>query len=241
MIIPRIRYTLIEMKSDIEIVIFDLVGTTIQDTDQVPKAFMSALSSQGIQITQDELAAVRGLSKREAIHRFVELKYSVGELEVERRTREVYEVFCDCLAEEYASRGVGEILGVEETFVWLRQHGVRIAINTGLDRSITHLILTATGWEEEFIQVVVCGDDVSKGRPAPYMIFHAMEKAGVSSVQCVANVGDTIHDLQAGKNAGVRWNIGVLSGAHTRLQLEAEEPTFLIPSLAELLGLWDQD
>jgi len=61
----------------------------------------------------------------------------------------------------------------------------------------------------------------------------------VASVQQVANVGDTVLDLQAGQNAGVRSNIGVLSGAHSREQLEREPaPHHLLLSVAELPALW---
>jgi len=54
----------------------------------------------------------------------------------------------------------------------------------------------------------------------------------------VACVGDTTLDLLAGHNAGVRWNIGVLSGAHGRPALEGAPHTHLLPSVADLLGLW---
>ena len=40
----------------------------------------------------------------------------------------------------------------------------------------------------------------------------------------------------AGHNAGVRWNIGVLSGAHSRRQLAAAPHTHLVGSADELLG-----
>ena len=55
----------------------------------------------------------------------------------------------------------------------------------------------------------------------------------------VTNVGDTVLDLQAGQNAGVRFNLGVLSGAHTREQLEREPHTYLLSSVAELPALWE--
>ena len=84
----------------------------------------------------------------------------------------------------------------------------------------------------------MCGDDVAEGRPAPYLIFRAMEATGVSSVHRVANVGDTILDLRAGHNAGVRWNVGVLTGAHQRQLLESVPHTHLLPSVAELPSLW---
>jgi len=47
-------------------------------------------------------------------------------------------------------------------------------------------------------------------------------------------------DLQAGHNAGLRWNIGVLSGAHSRVQLQAQPHTHLLASVAELPAIWEQ-
>ena len=70
---------------------------------------------------------------------------------------------------------------------------------------------------------------MTRGRPAPYLILRAMEATGASSVHKVASVGDTTLDLQAGYNAGVRWNVGVLSGAHDRQSLETSPPrTFFL-------------
>ena len=41
-------------------------------------------------------------------------------------------------------------------------------------------------------------------------------------------------DLQAGYNARVRWNVGVLSGAHQRERLVQEPHTHLIGSVSDL-------
>ena len=65
-----------------------------------------------------------------------------------------------------------------------------------------------------------------------------METTGVHNVRRVANVGDTVLDLQSACNAGVRWNIGVLSGAHDRPALEGTPHTHIIVSVADLLQLW---
>jgi phosphoglycolate phosphatase-like HAD superfamily hydrolase len=70
------------------------------------------------------------------------------------------------------------------------------------------------------------------------MIFHAMESLSVTDVRRVAVVGDTVLDLQAGWNAGVRWNIGVWSGAHSRQQLEQAPRTHLLPGVGALPEIW---
>jgi phosphoglycolate phosphatase-like HAD superfamily hydrolase len=58
-------------------------------------------------------------------------------------------------------------------------------------------------------------------------------------VHQVGAVGDTVLDLQAGYNAGVALNVGVLSGAHARSKLAAEPHTHLIASVADLPALID--
>jgi len=50
-----------------ELVIFDMAGTTIEDRGQVPAAFAETLAANNITITADEIARVRGASKRQAI------------------------------------------------------------------------------------------------------------------------------------------------------------------------------
>ena len=219
--------------TDIRLVIFDLAGTTVHDTGQVVAAFTTALAEHDISVTPDELSQVRGSSKRNAIRQFI----SEGPNQTEQADR-VYAAFCQHLTERYTTEGVTPIEGAAEVFKWLKSLGIKIALNTGFDRDITTLLVSALGWHTGIVDAIVCGDEVRQGRPAPYLIFHAMEATGITSVHHVAAVGDTILDLQAGFHAGVRWNIGVLSGAHSRQLLELAPHTHLLQSIQELPTLW---
>jgi phosphonatase-like hydrolase len=223
---------------DLELVIFDLGGTTIRDSGQVPEAFAAALGAGGFEITAQELNQARGASKRQVIRRLVESRLPPGDPAVGARADRIFAAFHENLAKRFTHGGVDVLPGVEETFAWLHNRQVKIAINTGFDRDITRLVLQAAGWDQAAIQAVVCGDDVLQGRPAPYMIFHAMEQLGVPDVRRVAVAGDTVLDLQAGWNAGVRWNIGVWSGAHSRQQLEQAPHTHLLPDVSLLPEIW---
>ncbi len=227
------------MHDPIKLVVFDLAGTTIEDTGQVPEAFTSVLRAHGIAVTDEAVRAVRGASKRQAIRSFVERQFPGDETQVAAQTGQIFAEFCAHLADRYLQDGVRPLPGASDTFAWLHQQGIKIALNTGFDRAITELILRQVGWEKNIAAAIICGDDVTQGRPAPYLIFHAMEAAGETSVHQVANVGDTVLDLQAGWNASVRWNIGVLSGAHTREQLERAPHTHLLPGVAALPSLWN--
>lgn len=219
---------------ELKLVVFDMAGTTVKDNGQVVNAFTSALMEHDIDFTPELLNSVRGSSKRQAIERFIPEGTDRA-----RRAELVYSSFREHLAERYRTEGIEPIAGAERIFQWLKQQGVRVALNTGFDRVMTELLLTALNWKEgAMIDAVICGDDVRQGRPAPYLIFHAMEATNTTGVQQVANVGDTVLDLQAGHNAGVRWNIGVLSGAHDRQSLERAPHTHLLQSVTDLFNLW---
>jgi phosphonatase-like hydrolase len=136
-------------------------------------------------------------------------------------------------------QGIKPIKGAAETFAWCRDRGILIATTTGFYREISDLILDKTGWRDLFA-AHISSSDVRQGRPAPYMIFRAMEAGGVQDVREVINVGDTPLDLQAGSNAGVRGVIGVLTGAHDRDDLQGEPHTHIIESVANLPALIEQ-
>lgn len=207
-------------------------GTTIQDMNQVPRAFERALVEYGITLSHEQMKAVRGGSKRQAL-----LKLIPPGRDQMNLVEKVYRSFHVHLEQIYNETGVLPVAGAEELFGILRERGMHIVLNTGFDRETTEFLLKRLKWTGNLIDGFVCSDDVRSGRPAPYMIFHAMETVGVESVHNVANVGDTALDLRAGHNAGVRWNIGVLTGAHDRESLEKEPHTHILQSVADLLTL----
>ena len=220
----------------IDLVVFDLAGTTVEDAGQVPAAFSAALQKHGLAIEWGLLASVRGASKRDAISRLVASR--IGDRNEARACADaIYADFCRALAERFAAE-LRPVPGAPDVFRWLQQRGVRVALNTGFDRPMTQLITDGLCWNDGLVDAVVCGDDVPQGRPAPFLIFRAMEITGMACVHRVVNIGDTALDLQAGWNAGVAVNVGVLSGAHTRERLTQAPHTDLIASVAVLPDLW---
>ena len=105
-----------------------------------------------------------------------------------------------------------------------------------LFRSIAQLLINALHWGD-IPDALVCGDDVKAGRPAPYMIFRAMELTNVVNVRELLVVGDTVSDLQSAHNAGAAMGVAVLNGAHKREVLKREPHTHLIDSIADLPAL----
>ena len=216
------------MEQNIKLVVCDMAGTTVRDAGQVPQAFTSALAAHGVAVTPQAINSLRGASKRLAI-----LSLLPEGVDRERRSEQVYATFVQHLAKAFDGT-VEPIPGAVAAIAALRARGVQVALNTGFDRETTNLLLDALRWRDGVVDAVVCGDEVAAGRPSPYMIFHCMEATAVADVRSVANVGDTVLDLQAGHNAGVALNIGVLSGAHGRDQMQEQPHTHLLNSVADL-------
>ncbi len=123
-------------------------------------------------------------------------------------------------------------------FERLKRNGIRVALNTGFDRSITRVILDRLGWSKsELIDAVITSDEVERGRPYPDMIFALMSRLGVTDPLRVAKVGDTPADLEEGRKAGCGLIVGVTRGTHSREQLEPYPHTHLIETVAELPGV----
>lgn len=223
----------------IDLVVFDTVGTTIEDGGQVENAFVDALQGCNIAIMPAEIAGWRGAPKRQVLRTFLEKEFGCHDPEVEARLDRVHADFQNLLEEQYRNSGVKAIRGAESTFGWLRDRGIKIALTTGFYRRLADIILSDAGWHSETIDVSVCSDDVARGRPAPYMIFRAMEQTGVEDVRRVAKIGDTLLDLKAGMNARAGAVIGVLSGSHGLEILGQTAHTHIIPSVAALPGLID--
>jgi phosphonatase-like hydrolase len=221
----------------IDLVVFDIAGTIIRDTGQVINAFAAAFRKHAVQVTEAEVRTLHGASKREVFKRYIERQFGPEDPENTGRIDRAYGSFRDILEATYATEGVHAIAGAESTFRWLRGHGIKIALNSGFYRKVTEIILRAVGWHEGVVDVIVCGDEVPRGRPAPFMIFSAMEATGVIDVRRVMVVGDTPLDLLAGANAGVRGVVGVLSGSHGIEGLGRVEHTHIVSSVAELPGL----
>ncbi len=217
------------MPDPIELVVFDMAGTTIDVGDEVAEIFRDTLARWSVPVTAEQIAEVRGASKRQAMADLLSRH-------APERLSDLDEIHSSFRAALTGAVGRFRLYqGAEDTVRECKAHGIRVALNTGFDRSVAGAILDAVGWTG-IADALVCGDEVPLGRPAPYLIFRAMERTGVTSVHAVANVGDTALDLRAGFNAGVKINIGVCSGAHSRDRLAVEPHTHVLDTIADVMS-----
>jgi len=215
-------------------IILDVGGTLLEDRGDVVESLRSSMAKRDIVVSAAEIGPWRGAAKKAVIQHFVDLQSKQSEAERQKLTGEILEDFNAQIVEAY--RAVPPIAGAEEAIRKLREKNYLLATTTGFDREIVVPIFRRLGWEKYFA-AIVASNDVAQGRPAPYMLFHAMEIARVNNVAEVMAVGDTPLDLQAASNAGLHGMVGVLSGAGTAEQLRREPHTQILPSVASLPAL----
>lgn len=107
---------------------------------------------------------------------------------------------------------------VAELFDALRERGIRTALATSSDKK--HLQATMKSSGSDLLSLadeLVTKDDAEASKPAPDLLFVAIEKLDVSLAQC-AMVGDTVYDGQACQAAGIAF-LGLLSGCSSESEL----------------------
>jgi phosphonatase-like hydrolase len=221
----------------IELVVFDMAGTTVNDEDSVSRCVQAALGAVGVAVTVDEVNEVMGIPKPEAIRSLV--GNSPRRDELADRIDEIHRDFVARSIRFYQTdSSVREVPGSEQAFRALKDAGIKVALNTGFDRSITRTILDRLGWSDSpLIDATIASDEVARGRPHPDMIRTLMGRLGIADPANVAKVGDTPVDLLEGKNAGCGMIVGVTEGTHDRAQLEPYPHTHLIGAVRDLPGV----
>jgi phosphonatase-like hydrolase len=224
----------------IDLVVFDMAGTTVQDDDSVNRCLRAALAAVGLTVTPAAVNEVMGQPKPEALRLLIERSPLRAALR-----GQVEAIHADFVARMYRfyqeDPSVREIPGASATFACLKQAGIGVALNTGFSREIVDVLLNRLGWQSgDLVDATVASDEVPRGRPHPDMIQHLIARLGIPDAGLVAKVGDTPVDLLEGQNAGCGMIVGVTRGTHSREQLEPYPHTHLIESVAGfpvLLGL----
>jgi phosphonatase-like hydrolase len=233
-------------QSMIQLVVFDMAGTTVDDQSVVKDCFLAAADKTGLVAPIERVVGMMGWAKQKVFATLWADQLGVDHPDYLNRVQQSYEQFQAILDEHYRTQPVRPTEGCLETFSWLKSVGIKIALTTGFYREVTNIILHRLGWDEGLDQTYI-GSDASliqasitpseiygnEGRPAPFMIQKAMYRLGVTDPQRVVAIGDTPADLAAGMNANC-WSLGVTTGSHTRSQLLEYPHHGLLDSLRDL-------
>jgi len=124
--------------------------------------------------------------------------------------------------------------GAVDTVAALEERGIGLAIVTSKHRRATLQGLELCRLTSHF-HVVVTPEDVRAPKPDPEPVLLALRRLGVAPSEAIF-VGDSPHDIVAGKAARVR-TAAALWGPFPRAVLEAENPDSFLQSQGDVIDL----
>ena len=210
-------------KNDIRGVIFDLDGTLIDSYQAIYLSFQYAYESMGLPpLSYEEARKVVGLG----------LTITFNDLLGRERTPEALRLFRKKYWEVFPDH-TQFLPGARELAFELHRRGIRQAIATNKLGRFSRAIIRHFGMNDLFVAVL--GDeDVALNKPDPEMLLAAIEKLALPKDEVVM-VGDSLVDIQAAQNTGIRI-FAVPSGTTRKEVLREAKPTALLERLSDLLN-----
>ncbi|MEM7546390.1 MAG: HAD family hydrolase [Pseudomonadota bacterium] len=127
--------------------------------------------------------------------------------------------------------GVAPVAGLREAINRLKDMELHLGIATHDGEAAARTHASVLGILDEMSYIV--GYDSGEGqKPGPGMVLGFCRVTGLAPADIVM-VGDSVHDLEAGKSAGVAASVAVLTGPATEREL-APLADVVLPSVAEL-------
>lgn len=210
------------MPRQFELLVFDWDGTLMDSAAAISESLQAACTELGLPVPSRERARyVIGLGLTDA------LAYVLPEL-----PQADYPKVLDHFRVHFLRRDAGTTLfpGAAEMIRELRDSGFMLAVATGKSRRGLDRALQETGLQGYF-DTTRCADE-GFSKPHPGMLEAVMDALATPPAATVM-IGDTTHDLEMAKAAGVAA-VAVTYGAHERAALTACKPLAMVDELQGL-------
>jgi HAD superfamily hydrolase (TIGR01549 family) len=189
--------------------IFDVEGTLIDCVAGNLKCWDETLCSFGISVPSQQLQLLSGMDGDDMV--------AILAPSLDKQARKQ---ILTAQGERYRAHYLPDVRpfsGLRKAFATIKASGGRIALATDCqsDELKRYRALMDV---DDLIDAIACGDDVSKGKPDPALVEHALNHLGGTPAMLATMVGDTPFDAKAARSAGATaW--GTLGGCHSRSSL----------------------
>lgn len=205
----------------IKAILFDFDGTLLNTNDLIFESYSQAFKTVlHRDVTEDEIHDMYGKPLYSSL-----AKYGEYQDEIYRVYREYNEKNHDRLVKFFD----GAAEGVRK----LHDSGYKTAVVTS-KRLITLKRGIALMGLEDCFDTLITPDDTEKHKPDPEPILEACRRLGAKPCESVM-VGDSIFDLQCGKNAGTQ--LAAVTYSTTLPQLLEYRPDYVTDTLSELADI----
>ena len=206
-------------------IIFDFDGTIGDSQALIVKTLQDTMRKRGLEVKSDvECAATIGLRLDEAFVQLFEMSAEEG-----MACAETYRVIFEENKQHLIVQPFPHVL---ETIHTLHRQGYQLAIASSRGSDSLFGYVKQMGIED-CISSIIAGDLVEHVKPAPDMVFKALEEMN-GTVEEALVVGDMTYDVDMAHNAGAKA-CAVTYGNATREELKNAE--YIIDDFAELLNI----
>lgn len=177
-------------------IIFDMDGVLIDSERQSNEGWLWAAGQLGVDMPMWLIDSFKG-APAELCCKFFD-DYYKGVIDYweakELRTQHVYKI--------RETEGIPVKKGVKDIFEYIRNNVLKCAVATSTRRESAEKTLHEIGvWD--YLDAVVYGDEVERGKPEPDIFLRAAKAIGVNPSEAVV-VEDSINGIKAGYAAGMR-------------------------------------
>lgn len=177
-------------------IIFDMDGVLIDSERQSNEGWLWAAGQLGVDMPMWLIDSFKG-APAELCCKFFD-DYYKGVIDYweakELRTQHVYKI--------RETEGIPVKKGVKDIFEYIRNNGLKCAVATSTRRESAEKTLHEIGvWD--YLDAVVYGDEVERGKPEPDIFLRAAKAIGVNPSEAVV-VEDSINGIKAGYAADMR-------------------------------------
>lgn len=212
----------------IEAIIFDLDGLMVDSEPLAKEAWRTFLTNHGHTLDRETSKAMLGLRLTEC-SRLVKRRYDLP-LTVEQIAAQRSKWFLAAL-----EGNLQPMPGLLELLDAIDARGLRRAVATSSPKFYAPAALREVGAAEGF-EVIIAGDMVSEGKPAPDIYLAAAEALALPPAACLA-LEDSPNGVRAAKAAGMRC-IAIPNALSADLDLSAADEIW--PSLSVVAERLDE-
>jgi 2,3-diketo-5-methylthio-1-phosphopentane phosphatase/HAD superfamily hydrolase (TIGR01509 family) len=213
-----------DLKKNIRGIIFDLDGTLIESYEAIYLGLKEVLQQFGRKIFPfSDLKKYLKPDLETTLNQFFSPEEVLRGIPIMRRKYE--EVYLD---------KTHFLDGAKEALKTLHSQGILLGVASNKFGRFSRGALVHLGVSDYFKSVMGAGD-VPRNKPFPDMIHAALEEINLPP-EDVVFVGDTLTDIDAGKEAGVDV-YALPTGFHSKMELSQKKPRRILKSLGELVPL----
>ena len=209
----------------------DMAGTIIQEKGIVYNALFNTIRLIKPELYRKEINEFYGCNKKEIIDYFVDQQKMDSPEVIKMNLNSEFNYF---LRKEYTENPNVKLINENLPYFFnaIRDQDIKVTLNTGYNKDIQKLLIYKFNLTD-YVDDYISSQEVSRGRPYPFMINKLMERNDIRDPRSVIKVGDTVADIIEGKNADCN-TVGVLSGACTKSILHKYKPDLIIDSIMDL-------